>query len=101
MSALSDAVDGDDLAAMARGAKIRKERAEVEQQIQQDAAKWRALMACRRIRVLGSARLGELDGHVGLELWGDYPELENVQGRATLEKFVAGLMRYPSDGLGE
>lgn len=39
-----------------------------------DAAKWRALMACARIRVLGtSLSLDTHYGHIGLELWTRYP----------------------------
>lgn len=48
------------------------------EEVLRDAKRWRALMSCERIRVLGSANLGERDGtkyqHIGLELWTEYPD---------------------------
>lgn len=45
---------------------------------QLDAERWRALMSCQRLRVLGSANLGCTDPakgsyqHMGLEIWTEY-----------------------------
>ena len=39
----------------------------------EDAARWRAMLASQRVRVLGTAHLGEPYAHIGLELWGQYP----------------------------
>ena len=66
----------------------------------EDAAKWRALMSCGRIRNLGSAGLNDPkaeSAHVGFEFWTSYsvPEdlkddlqVENIYGRKILEDFV-------------
>jgi hypothetical protein len=55
-----------------------------------DAERWRALMSCQRVRVLGSARLGEENQHIGLELWENFPQVvpTNEQSKAALTKFV-------------
>lgn len=46
-----------------------------------DAARWRALLACDRIRVLGWAERGTPHMHLGLELWVTHPPFtENVGG---------------------
>jgi hypothetical protein len=63
----------------------------------QDAARWRKLMACERIRVLGSARLGQPDAYLGVELWGVYPG-EHPDGAPTLTAFVDGLALRGADG---
>jgi hypothetical protein len=65
-----------------------------------DAARWRKLTGCPRVRLLGYARGGPQGGegpirHIGFEFWTDYPDFpdqervnaENVQ---TLLAFVDG-----------
>lgn len=65
-------------------------------QLDADAARWRALLGCERIRVIGSARLGQPDGHIGLELWGTYPDAgPQDSGRAALTTFADGLRPGP------
>jgi hypothetical protein len=39
----------------------------------EDAERWRALVGCQRVRVLGHARLGQPDQHIGVEFWEQYP----------------------------
>lgn len=41
--------------------------------LESDGLRWRALMSCDRIRVIGSAKLGKEQQHLGLELWEEYP----------------------------
>jgi len=63
-------------------------------QQEKDAERWRKLVAVGRIRVLGHARLGEPDAHIGLELWGKYPGADEAVNKAnieTLTHFVDGL----------
>ncbi len=68
----------------------------VDQQIL-DARRWQALMACARMRVIGTGSLGTLHAHLGLELWGLYPklneeDLQNVaSAREMLTRFVDGV----------
>lgn len=38
--------------------------------MQGDAAKWRALMACQRVRVMGFTNDGN---HIGVEFWHEHP----------------------------
>jgi hypothetical protein len=59
----------------------------------QDAARWRMLLSCERIRVLGSARLGTADPHVGLELWANHPEKKSGLGCQVLTEFVDGMIK--------
>lgn len=39
--------------------------------VAKDAARWRALMSCDRIRIFGSAKLGDPENpqHIGMEIW--------------------------------
>jgi hypothetical protein len=59
----------------------------------EDAAKWRALVGCARIRVLGTAGVYEQlpDGyaHIGLELWTKHPASSTPASIEEFEKFVA------------
>lgn len=64
-----------------------------------DAMRWRKLVGCERIRLLGSARLGAPDAHIGLELWGTFPPVNDIEGvhtssRDALLAFVDGLSIY-------
>ncbi len=62
-----------------------------------DARRWRSLMACERIRVLGTGSLGEKYAHIGLEIWGQYPGLNEhdlraiAAARECLTRFVDGV----------
>ncbi len=62
-----------------------------------DARRWRSLMACDRIRVLGTGSLGEKYAHIGLEIWGQYPSLNEhdlraiAAARECLTRFVDGV----------
>jgi hypothetical protein len=78
---------------------------------ERDAAKWRALLSCARVRPLGSAGL-ERDAdhnpdyaHIGFELWTHYDlrpdEIESSErqraiGKRWLERFVEKVMRIQS-----
>lgn len=44
----------------------------VEGEDAEDAARWRALLACQRIRMMGGARLGTPTAHLGMEFWIQY-----------------------------
>lgn len=55
-----------------------------------DALRWRKLVSAERIRILGTARLGQPDAHIGLEVWGVYPG-DVHDGAPTLTTFVDGL----------
>lgn len=65
------------------------------------ADRWNALMRCDRIRVLGSANLGNSGQHIGLELWDNYPpamvtkEQQEVN-RNSLATFVDAIIKYKS-----
>jgi hypothetical protein len=82
-------------------------RAELRE-LQRDAAKWRAMLSCARVRPLGSAGCERDEehnpdyAHIGFELWTHYnlkPEWvkEAEQARATgkrwLERFVEKVQR--------
>jgi len=53
----------------------------------EDASRWRALVTCERIRILGTGGLGTEHQHIGLELWDKYPG-EHPDGAEILTKFV-------------
>ena len=67
----------------------------------EDAAKWRALMSCDRIRMMGGT--SDLN-HIGLEFWRDHPstrwsaEYPQDGCRERLEQFVAKLRKERSRG---
>lgn len=60
---------------------------------QQKADRWDALMSCERIRMMGSAKLGDPEQqHLGLELWAKYPgNLDDSHGRQVLMEFVEAM----------
>lgn len=63
----------------------------------EDARRWRALMASQYIRVLGSARLGTDDAHIGVEFTARVPECYRSEGhqqhhRNWFIEFVNGLL---------
>lgn len=63
-----------------------------EDQDRIDAERWRSLMACDRIRVLGTGQLGKPHQHIGLELWENYSsDVDNTESRATLTIFVDSI----------
>lgn len=51
---------------------------------QRDAARWRALMQCQRLRMLGCAGFKGLDDyrHLGLEIWTHYGRTEELDKRS-------------------
>lgn len=52
-----------------------------------DAERWRALISCERIRILGTGGLGSDSQHLGMEVWDKFPvALED--GSEVLTKFV-------------
>lgn len=56
-----------------------------------DALRWRKVVGCGRVRILGHSQLGQPDAHIGLELWGVYPNHPDRGGAEVLEKFADGL----------
>jgi hypothetical protein len=44
-----------------------------DEQDRLDAQRWRKFINVDRIRILGSARLGHPEGHMGFEVWGKHP----------------------------
>lgn len=62
-----------------------------------DALRWRKLMACQRIRIMGTAKEGTPQGHMGLEIWGEYPteKMAVVDNRSRLTAFVDALATPP------
>lgn len=56
------------------------EEAAARQAAQQDATRWRKFINAARIRILGSARLGQPSGHMGLEIWGQFPAADLKPG---------------------
>lgn len=66
-----------------------------------DAAKWRALIGCARLRVMGYAgniRPGDVHSqapaghvHMGVEFWSHHPEPTDAPQRELFEHFVAHL----------
>ena len=64
-----------------------------------DATRWRKLLDCQRIRLLGYARGGPEGGegpirHIGFEFTTDSPpycDLEIIEGRKTLTDFVDSM----------
>jgi hypothetical protein len=51
---------------------LRQATDEVIAGLKTDAARWRALINSERIRIIGSARLGEANGQLSVEMWGAY-----------------------------
>lgn len=70
------------------------------QELIRDALRFRALMSCARIRVLGTGRLGQYDQHMGLELWCKYipnpHQHEHEEAKKTLLKFVDAIVERGS-----
>jgi hypothetical protein len=63
----------------------------VETQVQRDAKRWRALIGCARIRVMGSAGLHDPQSnyaHIGVEFWTHHAAQTNPEAIETLLKFV-------------
>lgn len=50
-----------------------------------NADRWEALVNQGRIRILGSARLGEDNQHLGLEIWENYPGGQSKETRVNKE----------------
>lgn len=71
---------------------------DVIKELQEKAAMFDVLLGCERIRVLGCARDGE-DGlkgkirHIGLELWTEFPEIDDSTSRQTLMDFLKQVER--------
>jgi hypothetical protein len=58
-----------------------------------DAARWRALLDCDRIRILGTGMLDTRTPHFGAEFWVTHPlghnrSAENERGREVLTTFA-------------
>lgn len=64
------------------------EERQINHELETDAGRWRALMSCERIRLLGTGGLGTDHQHIGLEIWDKYPKSIEVNGKATLTVFV-------------
>lgn len=58
-----------------------------KEQYLEDAERWRALVSCDRIRILGTGGLGKDNQHIGLEVWDKYPGT-HPDGSVDLTKFV-------------
>jgi hypothetical protein len=76
-------------------AHMRKATDDVIAELKRDAARWRALLASERIRLIGTGRLGTREGHIALEAWGRYsggvnPE-HQAEAREALSEFADGL----------
>jgi hypothetical protein len=58
-----------------------------------NAERWMKLLACPRIRVMGTASLGRPNGHIEVGLWGRHPSSDSPEtgGKRIMEKFVDGL----------
>jgi hypothetical protein len=65
--------------------------------IEEKAARWDALMSCERIRVIGSAKLGDPEyQHIGIELWSAFDDYEDISGAVKkLETFVEAMLDAP------
>ncbi len=61
------------------------------EELRLDALRWRKLVGCDRIRILGSAKAGKPDGHMDLELWGKYPGNCSPNGPTRLTELVDGF----------
>ena len=68
-----------------------------KEQLEEDALKWRTLLNCGRIRVIGSAGLRDPKStyaHIGLEIWTTKIQgADSSESIADLEKFVAVARR--------
>lgn len=58
----------------------------------ESSQRWEALMSSERIRVIGSAQLGNKHQHLGLELWETYPGTIK-DGRQDLILYVDGIRK--------
>lgn len=70
-----------------------------EVSVEGDAAKWRALLSCGRMRVIGSAGIGTPHAHIGMEFWSEHPEPTTEYSSEQFSRFIAGLaaqLRYPA-----
>lgn len=75
----------------------------------EDAARWRALMKCRRLRVIGSAGFGskvvgagpEADPrdyrHMGVEFWTVYPEREEEKEIQAMNEIARTYLKALTD----
>lgn len=59
-----------------------------------DADKWRALVNCGRLRVIGTGSWGTPHAHIGIEMWATFPDRqavahEHAAAVAKLEEFAA------------
>jgi hypothetical protein len=65
---------------------------------EQKAALWDALWSCQRIRMIGAARLGELEfQHIGMEFWSRYPSdkhIDDTRSREHFQQFIETMMPY-------
>lgn len=59
--------------------------------LREDAAKWRALASCARMRVIGSAGIGTEFAHIGVEFWANHPEETQPSSRQQFTEFVNQL----------
>ncbi|MFU1607354.1 hypothetical protein ACM25O_13295 [Sulfitobacter pontiacus] len=82
-----------------------KEAKLVQEQEAEDAAKWRALMASGRIRIMG--RTNDYN-HIGVEFWADYKggnhpcaDFPQDACRAALEQYVAQIRGANADRTSE
>lgn len=59
--------------------------------VQRDAERWRALIGCARVRLLGSAGLTDPNSnyaHIGVELWNRHPEPSHPDAIERLTQFA-------------
>ena len=59
-------------------------------ELRTDAERWRRLVGCERVRIMGHAHLGQRDAHMGVEFWGEHPG-PDYDGAEVLTAFVDGL----------
>lgn len=69
--------------------------------VERDAARWRALIGCARIRVMGSAGLHDPQSnyaHIGVEFWTHHKAQSNPRDIETILKFVERASVTKSEG---
>lgn len=70
---------------------IRARLAPPPDDVQRDAERWRALLGCARVRVMGCAGLHDPQSnyaHIGVEFWTHHPAQSNPEAIETILKFV-------------
>ena len=78
-------------------ARLVEQNARRIEELTPDAMRWRSLMACERIRVVGGADLGTPNALLGLDFHKKHPDRDDAQSRKMLLDFVD--FREVPDGL--